>query len=711
MHRMSRLRLVKPRVRRGIVPRPRIDRLLDQGRETAFTLVAAPAGYGKTVAVEGWVGDRPVAWVSLESADNDPVRLWSSAAAACEADEALERLRSPAGVVQPAIDALAGALEADTRPFALVLDDLQLLDDTRCLRSIGYAIGVLPANVQLVALTRTIPRLRLARLRAQGLLTEVGASELAFTAEEARLLLGESFGDAEVVALTARTEGWPAALYLAALWRREHGDAEIPAAAGPLGDFLAAEVLADVPSEMRHFLRRTAVMPRVSGELADAVVPDARGARRLRLLQHMNLLVVALARRPGWYRYHALMREFLVAELGDEEADALRRAALTWSRERGFVEDAAEYARAARDWEALARLVEEHQLNLLRTGRSVTLARWTAALPRTTLIEHPNALVAAMVAAHAVARPAAEIRRLLALADRARDTSWTAYAIGTLELVRSYYADDDAAGAVAAAVAAVESGEDELRVAGLSSLALTALLAGDDVRGAEAAMAALAHPDAANRPIAYIAASAALALAEAHARHANLAREAADDALAMARTADLLAAPPGALALLADAVVARLEERLTHAQRAAERASRAIIAGGVWQAWALLELAAIELRRGRRNAASRALAHAGELLARVRDPGALTALAEQVRAGMSAGAAQPPLGERPSAAELAVLRLLPHHTVREIAQELYLSVNTIRSHIRSLYRKLGVNTRTEAASRATALGYLDESDI
>src|SRR5262249_4612246 len=139
--------------------------------------------------------------------------------------------------------------------------------------------------------------------------------------------------------------------------------------------------------------------------------------------------------------------------------------------------------------------------------------------------------------------------------------------------------------ALAAATEAVESGQDELLVAALSSVALTSLLAGDHGRATEAATAALAHPDAAHRPIAFIAASAALALAEAHAGHVTLARGSADEALAMARTADLLGRPPGSSALLADAKVAGLEGRLTHAQRAAERASRTTIAGGTWQAW------------------------------------------------------------------------------------------------------------------------------
>ena len=163
--------------------------------------------------------------------------------------------------------------------------------------------------------------------------------------------------------------------------------------------------------------------------------------------------------------------------------------------------------------------------------------------------------------------------------------------------------------------------------------------------------------------------------------------------------------------LLADAVTAALEGRLSGARRAARQAVDAAIAGGVWQAWALVELARIELRRGRRLMAEDALAHAEELLGAVRDAGALPAFASALRGELDASIAGAPerAAEPLSPAELAVLRLLPRRTVREMGEVLYLSANTIKSHIRAIYRKLGVHTREDAVARAVAIGLLDEA--
>ena len=229
-------------------------------------------------------------------------------------------------------------------------------------------------------------------------------------------------------------------------------------------------------------------------------------------------------------------------------------------------------------------------------------------------------------------------------------------------------------------------------------LALVRLLAGDEAQAAADARAAIEHPDAARRPYGHIAAAATLAIIDARAGRRHSARGHADRALKEARRVGLSGLPAGAPALLADAVTAALEGRLSGARRAARQAVAAAIAGGVWQAWALLELARIELRRGRRLVAEDALAHAEELLGAARDAGALPALASALRGELDAAIAGAP--ERPaeplSPAELAVLRLLPRRTVREIAEALHLSANTIKSHIRAIYRKLGVNTREDA---------------
>jgi LuxR family transcriptional regulator, maltose regulon positive regulatory protein len=161
---------------------------------------------------------------------------------------------------------------------------------------------------------------------------------------------------------------------------------------------------------------------------------------------------------------------------------------------------------------------------------------------------------------------------------------------------------------------------------------------------------------------------------------------------------------------LADAIVAAAEGRLAHAQRAAERAARGTVEGGLWRAWISLELAAIQLRRGLTDAARRSLDLAGELVEVARDAGRLPAQADALRRALDSAHAQvtAPPTELPSPAEHAVLRLLPDLTVREIGEALYLSPNTVKSHVRSLYRKLGVGSRQDAVARAVALGLIDE---
>ena len=715
--------------------RPRVENALEHGWDAALTLVVAPAGYGKTIAVQSWIAERGhvAASVVLDPSDNDPVRLWTSIATAVQRARdtagaaALELLQQPVSYVRPAIDALAETLAADPRPLVVLLDDLQAIEDEHCLRSLDHAIEALPANVHLVVCSRTLPRLRIARLRSQGALTELRTAELAFTASEAQRLFaavdGVSLSAAGVATLTMRTEGWPAALYLAALWLRERPDPEaaVDAFRGSqrhVRDYLTGEVLAGLEPDAHRFLIRTSVLTELSGEKCDVVVEGSGSLERLRDLERANLLVTELPDRPGWYRYHSLLRDHLLAELDAAEPDAatvLRRRAMDWSLERSRVDDAAEYALAAGEWDALARFVEDHQFRLLSTGRTATLARWTASIPRDVLARRPDALVAAVIASHAVGGSAPHIRRLLGLVHAAgtmRTGRWRAFESPALQLALAHYTDDHVGEAVQAAEAAVTLAADqpELLVAALAVLSLTRLLAGDDDGAATAARAALAHPDAGERPFGFIGASAALAILDARAGRRTLARGHADRASATTRAAELTGRPSDSRAQLADAVTAALEGRLSHAQRAAQRAARSTIQGGLWQAWALLELARIELLRGDLAAARRSLAQADELLDSTRDAGRLPAVAAELSAALETTGSTTRPAELPSPAELAVLRLLGQYTVREIADALYLSVNTIKSHIRSIYRKLGVGSREEAVARAVALGLLDEPE-
>ena len=519
--------------------------------------------------------------------------------------------------------------------------------------------------------------------------------------------------DGELATLIARTGGWPAVVYLAGLWLREAGNRTVQSFRGTqrtISDYLAREVLSGFDPETERFLRRSCVLTELSGEACDAILETTGSRARLNALERSNLLVTEAPERPGWFRCHPLLRDVLLDELEPAAVAALRRRALAWSCTHGLTEDAAAYAIASADWDALARLTEEHQFALLSTGRGATLARWTTAMPRRTLLARPATVAAAIAASYAVGRPAPEVRRLLAIARE--HPGATDYDATIVRIAMALYRDDHVGEALTLAEAAAEAADDRLRVSALSTLALLALLAGDQERAAATARAAFEHPDAGERPNGLLIACAVLAILDARAGRVFGARGHADRALACSATFDLGGRAPGALAELADALTSVLEGRLAHAERRAEHAVAITIDGGLWQAWMLLELCAIRLQRGFLPAAERSLAHADELLATARDAGSLPAMAADLRRAFdSAGArAAAPPAEPPSPAEVAVLRLLPGHSIAEIAQALYLSPNTVKSHIRSIYRKLDVNTREAAVTRAVALGLIDDPE-
>ena len=258
------------------VKRSRILRALDGGEGASLTLVAAPAGYGKTTAVRAWCESREgaFAWVTLDEGDNDPVRLWTYVATAVDRVRqglgrgALQRLSVAGSPIELAVDELMNAIATYSAGLVLVLDDLHTATDRECLASIDFALGHLPATARLVVITRADPALGLARLRARNALVELRADELAFTAAEAHELLVErgqvGLGTEEIELLVENTEGWPAALVLAGLWLRDVDDPG-RAVSGFGGDqrfvveYLSQEVLASLDDEARSFLQGASV--------------------------------------------------------------------------------------------------------------------------------------------------------------------------------------------------------------------------------------------------------------------------------------------------------------------------------------------------------------------------------------------------------------------------------------------------------------------
>ena len=380
-------KLQAPGVGGDQVKRPRVLQALDAGEGTSLTLVAAPAGYGKTTAVRAWCESREdaFAWVTLDEGDNDPVRLWTYVATAVDRVRqglgrgALQRLSVAGSSIEHAVDELMNAIATYGTGLALVLDDLQTATDRECLASIDFALRHLPATARLIVITRADPALGLARLRARNALVELRADELAFTAAEAHELLVErgrvGLGAEEIELLVENTEGWPAALVLAGLWLRDVDD-PCRAVSGFGGDqrfvaeYLSQEVLASLDDEARSFLQGASVLGRFTAELCDAVLERTDSASMLARLERSNLFIRRLE-RGGWFRIHSLFAEFAVARLESQKPGAaaqIHQRAAGWLLSQGLPAEAVEHAAAAGDNELVARVLAEYHLPLIRSG-------------------------------------------------------------------------------------------------------------------------------------------------------------------------------------------------------------------------------------------------------------------------------------------------------------------------------------------------------
>jgi LuxR family maltose regulon positive regulatory protein len=362
--------------------RRRLLDLLTRGAEGPLTLLAAPAGSGKTMLLGSWIRagsvPGPVAWVSLDADDNDPYRFWAYVLAGLRASGAVADDSLLAGLAPPTpgnrdtfVPLLVNGLGELPGPVVVVLDDLHELNDARVLAGLDFLVRHAPAQLRLVLASRTDPSLRLARRRAAGAVTEVRAAELAFTrAEAAELLaaLGAGLSDGEVEALWTRTEGWAAGLRLAALSLREHPDpsgfvAEFSGDDRTVAGYLLGEVLYRQPADVRDFLLRTSVADQLTGELADALTGGRDGAQRLAALERANAFVVPLDLHRTAYRYHHLFAELLRTELlydrGAEEVAQLHRRAARWHAADGVTVDAIRHAMAAGDWDHVRALLVE----------------------------------------------------------------------------------------------------------------------------------------------------------------------------------------------------------------------------------------------------------------------------------------------------------------------------------------------------------------
>jgi LuxR family maltose regulon positive regulatory protein len=487
-----------PRTRPGFVVRSRlVDRLAPaQGGE--LTLVCAPAGFGKTALLADWArrDPRPVAWLSLDEGDNDPVRFWRHAAAALDGVRpgVADRVGALLQGLQPTsfeavVTALVNELAGVADEVVLVLDDYHLIQAPQVHQSLEFLLEHLPASLHLVLASRADLPLPLARLRARGQLAELRERDLRFTPEEAAELLRAAVGldlpAAAIAVLADRTEGWVAGLQLAALSLQ--GRSDIAAfVAGFSGshryvlDYLAEEVLERQPQPLRGFLLQTSVLERLSGPLCETVTGRADSQELLEQVERANLFLVPLDEMRGWWRYHHLFADLLRVRLAREQPERLpelHHAAAAWSEQHGLADGAVRHALAAGDALWAARLIEQHWDAMLWRSEDVTFRRWLQALPAELVRSRPRLCLAQAYGALLSGRLEA-VEPLLADAERAlADSGDQPYEPSAGRAV-SLLANLPAAITLAPAMLARERGDAE-RTAAFAQQALTQLTDAD----------------------------------------------------------------------------------------------------------------------------------------------------------------------------------------------------------------------------------------
>jgi LuxR family maltose regulon positive regulatory protein len=403
-------KLFPPPPRPNAVRRAELLARLYAGLHRRLTLIAAPAGSGKTSLASAWIAGcgRPAAWLALDAADSDPIRFLTYVVAAMQtiaptfgADVTALLQSAQPPPIETLLPLLLVHIAALPQPAILVLDDYHALDSRPIDQALAMLLDQLPPQLHLVITTREDPRLPLARLRVRDQLTELRAADLRFTSAEAAAFLRQvmdlKLTAEDVAALEARTEGWIAGLQLAALSLQRHHDASsfIRTFAGDhraVLDYLLEEALNRQPPALRSFLLQTSILDRLHGPLCDAVTGQEHSSVRLEALQRGNFFVVPLDDRRQWYRYHHLFADMLAAQLRfeqPEQAATLHRRASVWYAQNGLVADAIRHALAAGDDLRAADLIEPAAPEMQRQRQERLLLGWLRQLPDDLLAARP----------------------------------------------------------------------------------------------------------------------------------------------------------------------------------------------------------------------------------------------------------------------------------------------------------------------------------
>ncbi|MCV7257096.1 LuxR C-terminal-related transcriptional regulator [Mycobacterium shimoidei] len=727
-----------PEIGGNFVHRGALLEALSTGRHRKLTLLSAPAGWGKTTLLAQWAlgagDDERFGWLSLDASDNDPVWFWMYVIGALQkispgvGIRAVEFLAMGADPVQVVLPTLLNDLDTIANPIVLILDDYHVVVSRAVHEQLTFFISHMPANLHFVLATRSDPTLPLARLRASGELAEMRTDDLRFGESETDQLLNHVLGLdltlADIQMLHQRTEGWVAGLYLAALSLAGRADAAafIRTFAGDnrhIVDYLMAEVLDRQSPQLRSFLLRTSVLGRLSGPLCDAVLQTSGSASVLAKIERENLFVVPLDMSRHWYRYHQLFGELLRTELRRSEPDLvadLHRRAAAWFETEGLVDEAVRHLIAGGDIAHSADLIAADWVNEFNGGGLSTVSGWLDLLPEATVLGDPRLGVARAWIALSMGQldDAAEWIEAVEARSPADADAINAQVVVLRALHAFKTAEVGAALEQARRAITLDLGDAPLGRSSAYCIYGSALYFSGNTREAQAAFqraVRLAEKVGDRRAGVYALGYLALISAE-HGQLADAERQIRRASGSSRDLADPEHFVDGMVSLAAAHLLAVRGDTAAAGVPADMAIASARQGGAILEvAKALLVKAEIFEQLGDHRGAKAILDEVATLVRGSADASIASPLFASAERGagvaVGSGSDGAVVGEALTPKELEVLRLLATRlSRREIGARLYVSLNTVKTHQRAVYRKLGVEHRGAAVTRARDLGLL-----
>jgi LuxR family transcriptional regulator, maltose regulon positive regulatory protein len=725
---MRESKLRGPAIRRGVVARGRLAALRLAAERSRLVLVSAPAGYGKSTLVAQWcdLDPRVACWVALGHGENDPVVLLLRVAAALErtgpvAGELRDELSGPAPRIDEVVLPLLAAHLEERERFVLVLDDVDVITAERSRAILAFLVDQVPTRSQAVLVTRGDPGVPLGRLRASGDLVEIGTGLLALDAKETREVAasgGLELSEEAAGALREWTEGWAAGVVLAALSLRGREDADARAAGlsgdqTQIADYLLEEVLERQPQHLKNFLLGTSVLDRMTASLCDAVLGTSDAAASLEALARSNAFLVPLDDDRERYRYHHLFKELLRAELGRRQPELLlvyRRRAASWCWQHGTPGEAFLYAYESGDLAQAGRVALAHRDEFAMRGQGESVRLWLERCTDEEIDSDPElALAAAWVFFYG--GDAVRARRFIAAAERwpldEPSPDGASSLRSSLASLRTLLAPEGIPQMLRDGELVYESEKQagtRWLASGCRAMGAAYVLLGQPQEAIIVLREGLAllrdHRELAHVRVACL---GYLVFAAAELGNRRDLQRWAVEATWLVDEAHLHETAGSAVAYAAGALAHQQRGDHTEAARELEhvRRLRRHLRAATWVDIDLaLRCADISLDLGDPAGALEFAQVAGDGLQGYPDAGALAPrlerLEERIRRGQDYGL---------TPAELRVLSFLPTHlSLKEIADRLYLSRPTVKTHVASIYDKLGVPARSEAVELIEKLG-------